>query len=104
MANSSSKIMQNLLTKIQKKKAKITIVGLGYVGLPTAVLFANSGYFVTAIDVKSSIIKNINEGYSPINEPGLHQLISSNIKAGRLKAKLNSDISFENQDMYECFL
>ena len=54
--------------KIKDKSAKIAVVGLGYVGLPLAVEFANAGYKVTGIDLDESKIKAINSGSNYIED------------------------------------
>ena len=53
----------------------ITVIGLGYVGLVTAVSFANMGYRVHGIDINKKTIKKINSGSSPIYEKGINELI-----------------------------
>lgn len=64
---------------------RITMVGTGYVGLVTGTCFANSGNHVTCLDVDPRKIDKLNNGISPIYEPGLDELIQRNAKAGRLK-------------------
>ena len=56
----------NLLNLIKKKKAVIGIVGLGYVGLPLAILFAKKGFKVFGFDIDSKKIKLINSNHSYI--------------------------------------
>ena len=63
---------------------RITMVGTGYVGLVTGTCLANTGNDVTCLDVDAAKIKLLNEGHSPIYEPGLDELIRRNVKAGRL--------------------
>jgi len=82
--------MEKLVKDIQNRSLNLTVLGSGYVGLPTAALFADAGFHVTAIDIKPEVVKTVNSGASPINEPGLHKLVSRNVQAGRLKATLNS--------------
>jgi len=92
-------IYNDLLSKIQKKKANIAVLGAGYVGLPTAILFANLGFIVTILDIKSDVINNINNGTNATCDPGLQELLRNTIKDGTLRAFLSYDFSFENQDI-----
>lgn len=82
-------MIEKLFNKIQNRCLTITVFGSGYVGLPTAALFADAGFHVTAVDVRPEVVEAINSGVSPINEPGLNELIARNVRAGRLEATLN---------------
>ncbi len=63
------RIMKNqLLTKIYDHSAVVAIIGLGYVGLPLAVAFAENGFSVVGIDVDPSKVDAINEGRSYISD------------------------------------
>jgi UDP-N-acetyl-D-mannosaminuronic acid dehydrogenase len=75
------------------------VLGSGYVGLPTAALFADVGFDVTVVDIKSEIVESVNGGVSPINEPGLQELVLHNVKTGRLRAMLNSDATLSQEDV-----
>ncbi len=55
-----------LKNKIEEKSAKIGVIGLGYVGLPLAVAFAEEGFKVTGIDTNSRKVKSIRGGRSYI--------------------------------------
>jgi len=59
---------KKLLEKIQNRSANIAVVGLGYVGLPLAVEFANEGFNVTGIDVSPEKVKKINAGKNYIQD------------------------------------
>ncbi|MFZ7136930.1 MAG: nucleotide sugar dehydrogenase [archaeon] len=87
------------IDELQDKTLLLAVLGSGYVGLPTAALFADVGFDVIAIDVKSKIVRCVNSGISPINEPGLQKLVSRNVKTGKLKAVLNSDVALNEQDV-----
>src|SRR3990167_10739933 len=63
---------------------KIAMVGSGYVGLVSGACFADFGHDVVCIDKVESKIELLRNGVMPIYEPGLEDLVSSNIKAGRL--------------------
>ncbi|WP_032112822.1 UDP-N-acetyl-D-mannosamine dehydrogenase [Candidatus Paracaedibacter symbiosus] len=54
---------------------EITILGLGYIGLPTACMFAKHGNSVTGIDINQDVVKKINRGEMHIVEPGLEGLL-----------------------------
>lgn len=64
---------------------KITIVGTGYVGLVAGVCFAETGHSVTCVDVNTDIIDRLNQGLVTIYEPGLSELLSNNLRAGRIR-------------------
>jgi UDPglucose 6-dehydrogenase len=63
----------------------IAVIGVGYVGLVTAVCFADLGNKVVAMDVVEEKIKKLGEGIMPIYEPGLAEVVKRNVEAGRLK-------------------
>jgi len=68
------------------KNLTISVIGLGYIGLPTAALLANNGYFVVGMDVDPHIVKTINQGKIHFAEPDLDIFVHSAVEAGRLKA------------------
>ena len=63
---------------------KIAMVGSGYVGLVSGACFADFGHEVVCIDKDQAKIDRLHEGIMPIYEPGLAELVGSNVKAGRL--------------------
>jgi len=82
--------LQNVTEAINRRSLRLAVVGSGYVGLPTAALFAETGFKVIAIDLKPEVVKAINNGLSPVNEPGLSKLVKRNVEASRLKATQNT--------------
>jgi UDPglucose 6-dehydrogenase len=60
------------------------MVGSGYVGLVSAACFADFGHHVTAVDRDEGKIAALRRGEMPIYEPGLEELVASNVRAGRL--------------------
>lgn len=63
---------------------KISVVGVGYVGLVTAACFSDLGNQVTALDVDDKRVAGLKRGEMPIYEPGLEELVKRNVAAGRL--------------------
>ena len=63
---------------------RLTIVGAGYVGLVTAACFSEMGNTVVCVDVNENKVSGIKKGKMPIHEPGLAELVKSNLGAGRL--------------------
>jgi len=66
---------------------KICILGLGYIGLPTAALFATHGHEVVGIDVNKNIVETINKGITPFDEPNLLELLQKAMGSKNLIAK-----------------
>ncbi len=64
----------------------ICMVGLGYIGLPTAVVFALRGVNVVGLDVNSHAVETINRGQTHIVEPGLEDALRRTVAAGHLRA------------------
>ncbi|UAX95095.1 UDP-glucose 6-dehydrogenase [Ensifer adhaerens] len=80
---------------------KITMIGAGYVGLVSGVCFADFGHDVVCLDKDESKIDALMQGRIPIFEPGLDQLVASNVASGRLSfttdlvsAVADSDVIF----------
>jgi UDP-N-acetyl-D-mannosaminuronic acid dehydrogenase len=64
---------------------RICILGLGYIGLPTAAMFATHGYQVVGVDVNNRVVNILNNGDIHIQEPGLKTLVQAAIKSGNLR-------------------
>jgi UDP-N-acetyl-D-mannosaminuronic acid dehydrogenase len=74
-------------------KKKICVIGLGYIGLPTAALLANRGYEVHGVDVVQSTVDIINRGEIHIVEPELDTFVHSAVNSGKLRADLKPCIA-----------
>ncbi|WP_206100044.1 UDP-N-acetyl-D-mannosamine dehydrogenase [Pandoraea sp. XY-2] len=67
-------------------KKTVCVVGLGYIGLPTAALLASNGYEVVGVDINAHAVETINRGEIHIVEPDLDTYVRAAVTAGRLKA------------------
>lgn len=65
---------------------KICVVGLGYIGLPTAAMFASRGHEVVGIDVNPAIVESLNRGRAHFDEPDLEMLVTAATQTGRFRA------------------
>ncbi len=63
---------------------KICVLGLGYIGLPTASTFASHGLQVVGVDVNPAVVSSLQNGYLHIYEPGLRTLVQSALRSGNL--------------------
>jgi UDP-N-acetyl-D-mannosaminuronic acid dehydrogenase len=69
-------------------RKRVCVIGLGYIGLPTASLLGTKGYRVTGVDVSAEVVATINEGRIHIAEPDLDILVKSAVQSGNLTASL----------------
>lgn len=68
---------------------KICIIGLGYIGLPTAAMFASKGHSVVGVDINKNVIDELNKGNIVIEEPFLGDIVKNCVKNGNLIGSLN---------------
>src|SRR5476649_2975130 len=70
---------------------KVTVFGIGYVGLVQAAVLAEVGHEVLCIDVDAKKVENLKNGQIPIFEPGLTPLVQQNYEGGRLRFSTNAE-------------
>ena len=78
-------LKQALLDRIEKRDALVAVVGLGYVGLPLAVEFAEVGFRVIGLDISAPKVEALNRGESYIPDIA-SEAIARLVKDGRLRA------------------
>src|SRR5215469_15978625 len=93
--------IETLSEKIASRKARVGIVGLGYVGLPLAVEFAKAGFAVTGIDVLESKVARINAGNSYVQDVPT-EAISRLVEAGKLRATTDFKVVEELDTLNIC--
>ncbi len=71
----------------------ICIIGLGYIGLPTAAMFATHGHRVLGVDVNKKVIDALNKGKIIIEEPNLEEAVYAAVKNGSLRAAMEPEES-----------
>jgi UDP-N-acetyl-D-mannosaminuronic acid dehydrogenase len=76
-----------------KKMQKLCIVGLGYIGLPTACLFATHGHQVIGVDTREEAVEKVQRGEVPFQESGLEELLKKSVKSGNLIAKTEPEVT-----------
>lgn len=75
---------------------KLTTVGLGYIGLPTSIMFAKHGVEVVGVDIKQEAVDMLNGGQIHIEEPGLQEALQEVLEKGTFKASTTP----EESDVY----
>lgn len=80
------------MTSLQNKK-KICVLGLGYIGLPTAAMFATHGHEIIGVDVNEEVVEALNQGKIIIEEPYLDILVQAAVSSGNLIAKTEPDLA-----------
>jgi len=75
-------------------KKKICVLGLGYIGLPTALFFAKTGYRVVGIDINERIVTSLNNRILPFNEPGIENLFQ------QAQNNFSASTSVEDADVF----
>lgn len=65
---------------------KLTTIGLGYIGLPTSIMFAKHGVDVVGVDIKQEAVDKLNGGHIHIEEPGLQEALEEVLASGKFKA------------------
>ena len=71
---------------------KACFMGLGYIGLPTAIIAAKHGVQVTGVDINPKVVEMTNAGKLHIIEPGMEEMLQEVVKSGALKAALTPEI------------
>jgi UDP-N-acetyl-D-mannosaminuronic acid dehydrogenase len=71
---------------------KACFMGLGYIGLPTAIIAAKHGVDILGVDINPKVVEMTNQGKLHIIEPGMEEMLQDVVKAGKLKADVKPDV------------
>ncbi|MBQ3458318.1 MAG: UDP-glucose/GDP-mannose dehydrogenase family protein, partial [Synergistaceae bacterium] len=80
----------------------LVVIGTGYVGLVTGTCFARYGNNVTCVDVNAKRIETLNKGIVPFYEPGLEEMMTRNMKEGRLHFTRSTSEALNDAEI--CFI
>tara|TARA_B100000900_G_scaffold416139_1_gene449425 strand:+ start:2791 stop:3990 length:1200 start_codon:yes stop_codon:yes gene_type:complete len=67
---------------------KTSVIGLGYVGLPTAAVLSDSGHDVLGVDINKAVVSSVNQGKIHIFEPNLEEMVNKSVANGKLRASM----------------
>jgi nucleotide sugar dehydrogenase len=80
-------------------QVRVAVVGLGRIGLPTAVMFARAGAIVRGVDINRKLVEAINSGQNTfVDEPGLSELLKEVVEKGNLLATLDASSAISDSD------
>jgi len=92
-------IKEDLLNKINKRKARICVIGLGQVGLPTALTFCKVGFDVTGYDINAKLISDLKIRRSPFEEKDLEELLQFSIDNNRFHPTTDFSLALNDSDV-----
>ena len=98
--NIMSMDLDEIRIMVKKHGINVCIIGIGRIGLPTAITFANSGLPTIGVDVNQELVDMINSGNFPLkDEPGYEQLFEEVIKTKKLIATTKIEEAVHNSDV-----
>ena len=101
---SNLKINMNNMEEVEKslnsKTLRVCVIGIGRIGLPTALSFAKSGLQTIGVDINENLVQNINSGKFPLkDEPGYDEIFDDVIKNKKFTATTNIEDGVPNSDL-----
>jgi UDP-N-acetyl-D-mannosaminuronic acid dehydrogenase len=88
-----------IAVRIRDGALTIGVVGLGWMGLPTACLYADAGARVIGVDMNPKVVERVGKGDPPLEEPGLAVMLKRSIKAEKLTATTSTEEAAANSDI-----
>jgi len=88
-----------IAVRIRDGALTVAVIGLGWMGLPTACLYAEAGAKVIGVDMNPKIVERISRGEPTIDEPGLAVMLKKAIRSGRFTVTTNSEEAASNSDI-----
>ncbi len=88
-----------IAVRIRDGALTIGVIGLGWMGLPTACLYADAGARVIGADMNPKVVERVNKGDPPIDEPGLSAMLKKVVRSGKLTATTSTEETAANADI-----
>ena len=91
---------EDVLESLDSKTLRICVIGIGRIGLPTALSFAKSGLQTIGVDINQKLVENINSGKFPLkDEPGYDEIFDSVLKTKKFSATTKIEDAVPNSDL-----
>ena len=91
---------EDVLESLDSKTLRICVIGIGRIGLPTALSFAKSGLQTIGVDINEKLVENINSGKFPLkDEPGYDEIFDSVLKTKKFSATTKIEDAVPNSDL-----
>ena len=84
--------------KLKDGKIKVCVIGIGRIGLPTALVFAQAGAKVIGADISEEVVENINKGITYIDETGIEEILKDSISSGNFIASTDVPSAINEAD------
>jgi len=92
--------MDEMTESLNSKTLRVCVIGIGRIGLPTALSFAKSGLQTIGVDINENLVQNINSGKFPLkDEPGYDKIFDDVIKNKKFTATTNIEDAVPNSDL-----
>ena len=92
--------MEDVRKSLDSKTLRVCVIGIGRIGLPTALSFAKSGLQTIGVDINENLVQNINSGKFPLkDEPGYNKIFDYVIKNKKFSATTNIEDAVPNSDL-----
>ena len=94
------KNLEDVRESLTKKTLRVCVIGIGRIGLPTALSFAKSGLSTIGVDINENLVQNVNSGKFPLkDEPGYEEIFDNVIKNKKFSATTKIEDAVSNSDL-----
>ena len=92
--------LEDVTKSLESKTLRVCVIGIGRIGLPTALSFAKSGLETIGVDINKQLVDDINSGKFPLkDEPGYEDIFHSVVKNQKFLATTNIEDAVPNSDL-----